>query len=265
MISSPAAELGLVPSLLVGRTAVVTGAGDIGAVVARELVRHGAIVEVWDRSAPALDRVGEICRGGVTTRRVDTTSWPELEAATHDTVGKLGTVDVLVNTAAVLTFSPVAEMDPDVWRETIEVNLTGVFLSCRAIVGHMISNGRGSIITISSVAGLRGEPDLSHYSASKFGVIGLTQSLAREAGPFGVRANCVSPGAIASAMNTETLASAARRLGASVEESERQVIARTPLRRLGEPLDVANVVVFLASDLASFVTGQTIAVTGGIN
>ena len=252
-------------TLLNRKTAVVTGAGDIGAVVVRELLRHGATVEAWDRSETALEGVGRLGHRDVTTESVDITSEKALESATARAADRMGGIDILVNTAAVLTFGTVSEMVPAVWRETVEVNLTGVFLCCRAVVGHMVDRGRGSIVNISSIAGLRGTPDLSHYSATKFGVIGFTQALAREVGPMGVRANCVCPGAIVSSMNRETLSSSARRLGASVDAAERQVVDRTPLRRQGDPEDVANAVVFLASDLSSFITGETIAVTGGLN
>lgn len=251
--------------LLEGRRAVVTGGGDIGSAVARELWRQGAEVEVWDRSRKALNRIEsapEQIRG---TRVVDLTSSSQLEEAIANAVSQLGHIDVMVNTAAIATFAPVVDMHPDMWRETIEVDLTGVFLACRGVIGHMMERKSGAIVNFSSIGGLRGEPEFSHYSAAKFGVIGFTQALAREIGPYGVRANCVCPGAIVSTMNTDTLARDARRLGVSVDEIERQVVSRTPLRRLGLPTEVANAVIFLASDLASFITGEALSITGGIH
>ena len=262
-IDSRMGHPGAESNLLDRRTAVVTGAGDIGAAIAHALRGQGAAVDVWDRSEAALERVAKTSEG-IGTQMVDVTSASDLERATEEAVRRLGHVDILVNTAAVFTYAPVADMGESMWRETIDVNLTGVFLCIKAVLGHMIERKQGAIINISSVAGLRGEAGLSHYSAAKFGIIGLTQALAREVGSFGIRANCVSPGAISSVMNTDTLAANARRLGVTYEEVERQVVARTPLGRLGEPSDVAGAVIFLASDLAGFVSGHTLPVTGGV-
>ncbi len=247
--------------LLDQRRAVVTGAGDIGMVIARRLAEHGARVEVWDVSEPALAAART---GGLGARAVDVSDRGQVERAAARAWDEHGPVTTLVNTAAVARFGSVAEIDPDRWQETIDVNLTGVFLVCRAFAPLMASAGGGSIVNISSIGGLRGEPDFSGYCASKFGVIGLTQSLAREVGPAGVRVNAVCPGAVSSEMNTDTMARDARRLGASVGEIEDQIIARTALRRLVQPGDVADAVVFLASDLASCITAESLSVTGGV-
>jgi NAD(P)-dependent dehydrogenase (short-subunit alcohol dehydrogenase family) len=139
-----------------------------------------------------------------------------------------------------------------------------VFLVCRSLLGALRVNGGGSIVNISSVGGLRGEPEFAAYCSSKFAVMGFTQSLAREVGEFGIRVNAVCPGAVASQMNTETMARDARRLGVSVDDIEAKIIARTSLRRLVDPTDIANAVVFLTSDLASCVTAESVSVTGGV-
>ena len=246
--------------LLEGRRAVVTGAGDIGSVVAQRLHDHGASVEVWDASAASLSRIAP---GEVGVRQVDVTDRAAVETAAEDAVA-VAPVNVLANTAAVARFGSVAELDPDDWQETLDVNLTGVYSCCRALAGLMAARGGGSIINISSIGGLRGEPDFASYCASKFGVIGLTQSLAREVGSFGIRVNAVCPGAVESQMNTETMARDARRNGMTLEDVERQILARTALGRLVQPSDVADAVVFLASDLSSCITGESLAVTGGI-
>ena len=246
--------------LLEGRRAVVTGAGDIGSVVAQRLHDHGASVEVWDSSAASLSRVEA---AGTAVRLVDVTDRGAVEAAAEEAVAA-GPVSVLANTAAVARFGSVAELDPDDWQETLDVNLTGVYFCCRAFAGLMAGRSGGSIINISSIGGLRGEPDFAGYCASKFGVIGLTQSLAREVGSFGIRVNAVCPGAVESQMNTETMARDARRTGMTLEEVKRQILARTALGRLVQPDDVADAVVFLASDLSSCITGESLAVTGGI-
>lgn len=250
--------------LLEGRNAVVTGAGDIGRVIAGELHAHGAVVMVWDRDAAALERPAGEGLERLSTRPVDVTSWDDLRTAAEDVIGAAGTVHILVNSAAIATFAPVATLDVEDWRRTIDVNLTGVFLSCKALVPHMIERRGGSIVNISSIGGLRGEPEFSHYCAAKFGVIGLTQSLAREVGEHGIRVNAVCPGAVESTMNTDTMARDARRLSVPLEDIERAIVSKTALRRLTQPRDVANAVVYLASDLSSFVTGESIAVTGGL-
>ena len=247
-------------SLLEGRNAVVTGAGDIGRVVAQRLHDHGAAVEVWDASAAALARVET---GGIGVREVDVTDRDAVTAAATDAAA-VGPVNVLANTAAVARFGSVADLDPDQWQETLDVNLTGVYLCCRAFVGPMAATGGGSIVNISSIGGLKGEPDFASYCASKFGVIGLTQSLAREVGSFNIRVNAVCPGAVESQMNTDTMARDARRYGITLEDVEQRILTRTALGRLVQPGDVADAVVFLASDLSSCITAESLAVTGGI-
>lgn len=247
-------------SLLADRVAVVSGGGDIGAAIAAALKRHGARVTVWDGSDQAIAVLPDGVTGGV----VDVTSDQQLTSATDAVIGAEGRIDILVNTAGVLTSAAIADMPTQMWQETIDVNLGGVFRCCRAVVGPMISQGSGSIINISSTGGLRGAADIAHYCASKFGVIGLSESLAREVGEHGVRVNCVCPGAVESAMNTATLAAMGQRAGQSYEDTERSIIERTALRRLVQPADVADAVVFLASDLASCVTGIALPVSGGL-
>ncbi len=239
---------------------MVTGAGDIGRVVAQRLSDHGASLEVWDASDEALSGVES---DRIAVRRVDVADRGAVQAAAEGAVGS-GAVDTLVNTAAVARFGSVEDLDPDHWQETLDVNLTGVYLCCRAFIGPMAAAGGGSIVNISSVGGLRGEPDFASYCASKFGVIGLTQSLAREVGPHGIRVNAVCPGAVESQMNTDTMARDARRYGITVEDVEQRIVARTALGRLVKPGDIADAVVFLASDLSSCITAESLAVTGGI-
>lgn len=240
--------------------AVVTGGGDIGGAVASALTRHGARVTVWDRYAHAIESLPE----GVAGSAVDVTSDDDVASATDEVIRVEGRIDVLVNTAGILTSAAVADMSTELWQQTIEVNLSGVFRCCRAVVVHMIDRGSGSIVNISSTGGLHGAADLAHYCASKFGVIGLSESLAREAGQHGVRVNCICPGAVESEMNTATLAAMARRAERSYEVVEESIIANTALRCLVQPADVANAAVFLASDLSSCITGIALPVSGGL-
>ena len=247
-------------SLLEDQVAVVTGGGDIGSAVVAAMGQHGARVTLWDRDSRVIDGLPD----NVTGRVVNVTSDDEVASAANAVVRAEGRIDVLVNTAGILTSAAVAEMSTDMWRETIDVNLSGVFVCCRAVVGHMTGRGSGSIVNVSSTGGLRGAADLAHYCASKFGVIGLSESLAREVGQHGIRVNCICPGAVASDMNTETLAAMARRAGHPYKTIEDSIIANTALRRLVQPADVANASVFLASDLSSCITGVALPVSGGL-
>lgn len=247
--------------LLSDHRVVITGVGDIGGVVATALMAHGAEVEVWDSNPDVLRE------SGLPGRCVDVTDAGAVDVAMKDSHGACALTG-LVTTAGVLSVAPVVELDPSDWRRVIEVNLTGTFLCCRAAAQRMLSEdppavGR-SIVTLSSIGGLRGEPDIAHYSASKFGVIGLTESLARELGPSGIRVNSVCPGAVDSRMNTELITTYAAGGGAQPSAVEQTIIESTPLRRLSTPADVAGTVVYLLSDLASFVTGEAVAVTGGL-
>ncbi|MYB29258.1 MAG: SDR family oxidoreductase [Acidimicrobiaceae bacterium] len=247
--------------LLSDHRVVVTGVGDIGGVVAATIAEHGADVEVWDRDQDALDALG------MAGRCVDVTDADAVAAAINDCFST-DTLTGLVTSAGVLSMAPVVDLDPVDWRRVIDVNLTGTFLCCQAGARRMLSEespavGR-SIVTFSSIGGLRGEPDIAHYSASKFGVIGFTQSLARELGPSGIRVNSVCPGAVDSRMNTEIIEVYATDEGVDPGEVEQTIVDSTPLGRLSTPDDVAGTVVYLLSDLAKFVTSEAIAITGGL-
>ena len=254
-------------TLLAGKKIVETSAGSIGTVIVRELLRQGADVEVWDNAGAALDRIRDtavIDGRRPTTRQVDITSEPAVAAAAAAAISDRGSVDALVCTAAVLDFSPVATMPLDQWRRTIDVNLTGVFLCNRAFVPHMTQRERGSIINISSVGGLRGHPEIAHYCASKAGVNSLSESLAREVGEHGVRVNAVCPGWVDARMGDAVLDWYSQSWGIPREELLERIRADTALKRFALPTDVANMVVFLASDLSEFITGEALEVSGGL-
>ena len=248
-------------SLLADRTAVVTGGGDIGSAIALALSDHGATVTVWDREKDVIADLPPGIEGAV----VDVTSNRDIAGALDAVVAAAGGLDIQVNSAGVVSAVDVAEMSDEAWQQTIDVNLTGVFRCCRAVAPHMVERGSGSIVNISSLSGLRGSALFAHYCASKYGVIGLSESLAREVGHAGVRVNAVCPGAVDSEMNTDMLGAMARSSGTSYEEIEREIVERTALRRLVDPTDVAGAVVFLASDLASCVTGIALPVDGGLS
>lgn len=250
-----------VPALLQGRRAVVVGTGDIGGAIAVALVEHGASVRSWDRT----DRPVEAPDGVVLDHDVVDISNPsEVASAAARIAADWGGVDIVVNSAAIARFGFVEELDPATWNEVISVNLTGTFLVCRELVPILRSSGGGSIINISSVGGLRGEPEFSAYCAAKFGVIGFTQSLAREVGRDRIRVNAVCPGAVDSSMNTETMQRMADRMGVGVDHVRQAIVDRTSLRRLIEPVDIAGAVVYLASDLSAGISAESLVVAGGV-
>jgi 3-oxoacyl-[acyl-carrier protein] reductase len=168
-------------------------------------------------------------------------------------VAEAGDLDVLVNNAGLTRDGLIARMPDEDWRDVIETNLSGVFYTCRAVARSMLRRRAGSIVNVSSVVGLHGNPGQANYAASKAGIIGLTKALARELGGRGVRANVVAPGYVDT------------RLTQAISEEMRSLMLQsTPLGRLGEPQDVAGAVRFLASDEASFITGEVLLVDGGL-
>jgi 3-oxoacyl-[acyl-carrier protein] reductase len=167
-------------------------------------------------------------------------------------VEEAGDLDVLVNNAGITRDTLIARMSDDDWQIVIDTNLRGVFHTCRAATRGMMRRRRGSIVNVTSIVGLRGNPGQTNYAASKAGIIGFTKSLARELGSRGVRANAVAPGYVATAL-TDVLP----------DEARQAILANTPLSRLGEPEDIAGAVRFLCSDEASFITGEVLLVDGG--
>jgi 3-oxoacyl-[acyl-carrier protein] reductase len=168
-------------------------------------------------------------------------------------VKEAGDIDVLVNNAGLTRDGLILRMSDDDWHEVIETNLSGAFYTCRAAARGMMKKRGGSIVNISSVVGVHGNPGQTNYSASKAGIIGFTKALARELGTRGVRANVVAPGYVETRL-TDVLP----------EELQQMMLANTPLGRLGEPQDIAGAVRFLCSDDASFITGEVLLVDGGL-
>lgn len=240
-----------------GRVAIVTGAArGQGAAEAELLAAEGAAVVLTD----VLDEEGEAtaerirATGGTAAyRHLDVSSPEQWAAVTATTRDELGPITVLVGNAGVATRSPILETPESEWETAVEVNQRGVFLGMRHCLPQMIAAGGGSIVNVSSVLGVSGSAGYAAYQASKHAVVGLTRSAARSHGADGVRANVICPGFIVTPMSMQNPA-----------EAHEALLANVPLGRAGQPEEVAKLVLFLASDESSYVTGAQITVDGGL-
>lgn len=247
--------------LLSGRSAVITGAaGGIGLAVARAFHGHGARVVLADvdgpRAAAAAEELGD---GRAHAVAIDVTDAASVEAAAAAL-----DVDVVVANAGILLLRDALDTEPDEWRRVLDVNLTGAFLTCRAFGRRLVERGRGGrIVLTSSLFGVRGGAQNAAYAASKFGMVGLAQCLAAELAPHAITVNAVAPGQVDTPMLHQLFADRAAQSGTSPEDVRARLVGRIPLRRLADTREIADVFVFLASDLSAYVTGQTLVVDGG--
>jgi 3-oxoacyl-[acyl-carrier protein] reductase len=244
------------------RVAVITGAArGLGAQIARELAAEGARVAVVDldeeRTVPVVEEIraagGEAIGVGADVGRTD-----QVEAAVARVVDVLGGVHILVNNAGITRDNLLFKMTDEDWDTVIQVHLRGTFAMTRAAQRSMVEQGYGRIVNLSSTAAL-GNRGQANYSAAKMGLQGFTRTVALELGPKGITSNCVAPGYI----DTEMTRAVAERVGVPLEERLAEYAARMPLRRVGQPEDIANAVLFFASERAGFVTGQVLYVDGG--
>lgn len=242
---------------LQGKVAVITGAArGIGKGTAEKFLSEGAKVAIWDLDETAGNRtLGDFKTRGYDCRfyKVNTTQLDAVERAAAQVAADYGTIDILVNNAGITRDASLKKMTPEQWQQVIDVNLTGVFNCTKAITPYMVSKGWGRVLNAASVVGIYGNFGQTNYVATKAGVIGMTKVWAREFGRKGITVNAVAPGFIQTEM-IETVP----------QEVLDSLIAKTPLNRLGKIEDIANAYLFLASEEASFITGTTISVDGGL-
>jgi len=243
------------------KVALITGGGTgIGAAVARRLAAEGyAVVVTGRRAAPIEEIAAEIDGFAVVA---DTGLVDDAERAVRETVERFGGLDALVCNAGIGGGGSLRDLDPATWDDVLRTNLTGAFLTCRAAIDHLAAR-RGSVVTISSVSGLRASPESLAYCASKAGLLMLTQCMAVDHGPEGVRMNCVAPGWVRTPMADEDMDVLAERLGLDREAAYAETTVDVPLRRPASPEEVAATVAWLVSDDASYVNGAVVTVDGG--
>ena len=236
------------------RTAIVTGAGrGIGRAVAVRLANEGARVLVGDIDTGAAEAVAAEIGEAARAYHLDVTSPESWDGALGDVVDAWGRVDILVNNAGIAGRSaPTWELAVDEWHEVVAIDLTGVWLGCRAVLPKMIEAGYGRIVNISSIAGKEGNPNAGPYSAAKAGVIGLTKSIAKEVATKGILVNAVTPAVIATPI-----------LDQLTEEHIKYMMSRIPMSRVGQPEEVAAFIRFLVSEELSFSTGAVFDMSGG--
>jgi len=252
-------------SELAGRRAFITGgAQGIGRAIAAALARCGVRPALADLDTEAARRAADEVGGGAVAVAIDVRERASVERAFGEALDKLGGCDILIANAGVSTMQHALELTDEDWDFNFAVNARGVFLADQIAARHFVAQGAGCIVNTASLAAKVGAPLLAHYSASKFAVLGWTQALARELAPRGIRVNAVCPGFVRSGMQTREIEWEARLRGVSHERVVADYVAQTPLGRLEEPEDVADVVLFLCSDQARFMTGQGVNVTGGV-
>jgi 2-hydroxycyclohexanecarboxyl-CoA dehydrogenase len=244
------------------RTAVVTGgASGIGLAIAERLAADGAAVAIFDRDGGAADEAAaKIAAAGGTAAglAVDVTDRPRIDEAVAEVCDRLAPPTILVNGAGLDGFDPFLSISAEKWQRILDVNLTGTFNCCQAVVPHMLGAGWGRIVNISSSSAQGGQQFMAHYVSSKAAMIGLTKSLALEFGKYGITANTIPPSFIVTPMLEEAASKGLLGPG-GIEEATRN----TPVGRSGQPEDIASACAFLVREDASYVSGQVIGVNGG--
>lgn len=252
--------------LLTRRLALVTGAGKgIGLAIVRALVREGAKVAITDFDLQCAQAAAEELGANARAFRLDVTDSAQTEEVFSSAIDWLGGLDLVAANAGISTMNRVVALSEQEWDANMAVNAKGVFLTDREAVRRYLAAGtHGVIVNTASLAGKIGAPLLAHYAASKFAVVGFTQSLAKEVAEHGIRVNAVCPGFVRTSMQEREIAWEGELRGMSPDAVREEYVSMTPLGRIEEPEDVAEVVVFLASDMSRFLTGESINVTGGV-
>ncbi len=242
---------------LAGKVSIITGAAQgIGLATALKFAREGAQVVICDVRQAAVDQAVAQCQAlgaQALGRVVDVTQREMVDAMVQQVKDQWGRVDVLVNNAGITQDARLQKMSLEQFDRVIDVNLRGVFHCAQAVADTMVAQGSGVILNASSVVGIYGNFGQTNYAASKFGVIGFTKTWSRELGPKGVRVNAVAPGFVATPI-----------LSTIPDKVMHEMVERVPLKRLGQPEDIANVYAFLASDEAAYINGAVIEVSGGM-
>ena len=252
---------------LEGKVAVVTGAGrGIGSGIATVLAKHGADLVLTDRDTAGAEETAAQIRKS--SRRVlvlqhDVTSWKSTQSVAASSIKEFGKVDILVTNAGVSKSVPFAELTAEEWDRVNDVNAKGVFLSCRAFVPHMIDRKYGKIVNISSMVGKEAIPLFAHYCASKFAVIGLTESMAKELAVHNINVNAVCPGVVRTPLWDPLLQQLSANKGISQDEAWAEFVGGIPFKRPQSPEDIGEAVAFLASDRARNITASAANVSGG--
>ena len=240
------------------RVAIVTGgASGIGLAISERLAADGHTVAIFDRNGDAADVAADKIGNGAIGVTVDVSSREQVDAGVAEVVERLGRPTILVNNAGIDFFGPFMKLDEETWNRVLDVNLTGTFRCSQAVLPHMLDEGWGRIVNISSSSAQGGQQFMAPYVSSKAGMIGLTKSMALEFGPKGITVNTIPPGFIVTPMLRE--AEAKGLLGGTVEDN----IERVPVRRAGQPEDIANACAFIVKEESGYITGQIIGVNGG--
>ena len=238
------------------KTAIVTGASQgIGKTIAIEMAKSGAIVFCLARNKEALDAtIKKITENGgkATAFSCDISNNDDFKSIILNIVKENGSIDILVNNAGITKDNLLMRMSDDQWDDVLNINLKGSFTCIRSVIKYMMKKKFGRIINITSIVGITGNAGQANYAASKSGLIGLTKSIAKEVASRGITANCVAPGWIETSM-TDQLST----------EVKNKFLSQIPTGKIGQSKDIANTVIFLASDEAGYITGQTITVDGG--
>jgi len=250
---------------LAGKVALVTGAASgIGAATVERFIADGAKVCMADVQEERLERyAASLPSASVATFTGDVSNGDHVQAMVDAALALGGRIDILVNSAAIDPVGPEVNRDPAFWQRIHDVNLTGPYLTMKAVIPHMIEGGGGSIINISSLSAIRFMPGRAAYTSAKGGLVSLSQQVAVEYGPVGIRCNVICPGAIRTPLLEHNIGPLAESVGKNVEWVYEKFTAFSPLRRIGRPEEIASICSFLASDDSSLMTGGVLIADGG--